>query len=137
MPSRKSTAIKSLWISLERKSGQSVRAMCRKRLGQRRLGFNVKSENGVQALAKHHAVKITHHKIIYELIDQFDDIVDMLDPEFRENKIGAAEVETVPIAKGFVAGCLVVEGRGRSGPRPTDSEWRSCGREESRFTPQG
>lgn len=77
------------------------------------IGFNVKSENGVQALAKHHAVKITHHKIIYELIDQVrDDMVDMLDPEFRENKIGAAEVRAVfPIAKGFVAGCLVVEGR--------------------------
>ncbi len=77
------------------------------------IGFNVKSENGVQALAKHHAVKITHHKIIYELIDQArDDMVDMLDPEFRENKIGAVEVRAVfPIAKGFVAGCLVVEGR--------------------------
>ena len=77
------------------------------------IGFNVKSENGVQALAKHHAVKITHHKIIYELIDQArDDMVGMLDPEFRENKIGAAEVRAVfPIAKGFVAGCLVVEGR--------------------------
>lgn len=77
------------------------------------IGFNVKSENGVQALAKHHAVKITHHKIIYELIDQVrDDMVGMLDPEFRENKIGAAEVRAVfPIAKGFVAGCLVVEGR--------------------------
>jgi len=77
------------------------------------IGFNVKSENGVQALAKHHAVKITRHKIIYELIDQVrDDMVGMLDPEFRENKIGAAEVRAVfPIAKGFVAGCLVVEGR--------------------------
>ena len=73
------------------------------------IGFNVKSENGVQASAKHHAVKITHHKIIYELIDQArDDMVGMLDPEFRENKIGAAEVRAVfPIAKGFVAGCLV------------------------------
>jgi len=77
------------------------------------IGFNVKSENGVQALAKHHAVKITHHRIIYELIDQVrDDMAEMLDPEFRENKIGAAEVRAVfPIAKGFVAGCLVVEGR--------------------------
>ena len=77
------------------------------------IGFNVKTENGVQALAKHHTVKITHHQIIYELLDQVrDDMVEMLDPEYRENKIGAAEVRAVfPIAKGFVAGCLVVEGR--------------------------
>lgn len=77
------------------------------------IGFNVKTENGVQALAKHHAVKITHHKIIYELLDQVrDDMVEMLDPEYRENKIGAAEVRAVfPIANGFVAGCLVIEGR--------------------------
>lgn len=77
------------------------------------IGFNVKSENGVQAAAKHHSVKITHHKIIYELLDQVrEDMVEMLDPEYKENKIGAAEVRAVfPIAKGFVAGCLVVEGR--------------------------
>lgn len=77
------------------------------------IGFNVKSENGVQALAKHHAVKITSHQIIYELLDRVrDDMVEMLDPEFKENKIGAAEVRAVfPIAKGFAAGCLVVEGR--------------------------
>lgn len=77
------------------------------------IGFNVKTENGVQALAKHHTVKITHHQIIYELLDQVrEDMVEMLDPEYRENKIGAAEVRAVfPIAKGFVAGCLVVEGR--------------------------
>ncbi|HAT59269.1 MAG TPA: translation initiation factor IF-2 [Opitutae bacterium] len=77
------------------------------------IGFNVKTENGVQALAKHHAVKITYHQIIYELLDRVrEDMVEMLDPEYKENKIGAAEVRAVfPIAKGFVAGCLVVEGR--------------------------
>ena len=77
------------------------------------IGFNVKTENGVQALAKHHAVKITYHQIIYELLDRVrEDMVEMLDPEYEENKIGAAEVRAVfPIAKGFAAGCLVVEGR--------------------------
>lgn len=77
------------------------------------IGFNVKTENGVQALAKHHTVKISHHRIIYELLDRVrEDMVEMLDPEYKENKIGAAEVRAVfPIAKGFAAGCLVVEGR--------------------------
>lgn len=77
------------------------------------IGFNVKSENGVQALAKHHQVPIVFHQVIYELIDQVrDEMSGLLDPEYRENKIGAAEVRAVfPITKGQVAGCLVVEGR--------------------------
>ncbi len=77
------------------------------------IGFNVRSDNGVQAVAKNKAVKISSFQIIYELVDRVrEDMVEMLDPEFRENKIGAAEVRAVfPIAKGFVAGCLVTEGR--------------------------
>ena len=35
----------------------------------------------------------------------------LLDPEFREHKIGAAEVrQKFPVAKGVVAGCMVTEG---------------------------
>lgn len=81
------------------------------------IGFNVKADNGVAPIAKHHAVKISTFQIIYELIDRVrEDMVEMLDPEYRENKIGAAEVRAIfPIAKGFVAGCLVVEGRVQSG----------------------
>ncbi len=77
------------------------------------IGFNVRSDNGVQAVAKNKAVKISSFQIIYELVDRVrEDMIEMLDPEFRENKIGAAEVRAVfPIAKGFVAGCLVTEGR--------------------------
>ncbi|MBD5779947.1 translation initiation factor IF-2 [Pelagicoccus sp. NFK12] len=77
------------------------------------IGFNVRSDNGVQAVAKNKAVKISAFQIIYELVDRVrEDMIEMLDPEFRENKIGAAEVRAVfPIAKGFVAGCLVTEGR--------------------------
>lgn len=77
------------------------------------IGFNVRSDNGVAAVAKNKAVKISSYQIIYELVDRVrDDMVEMLDPEYRENKIGAAEVRAVfPIAKGFVAGCLVTEGR--------------------------
>ncbi|MDQ8204974.1 translation initiation factor IF-2 [Pelagicoccus sp. SDUM812003] len=81
------------------------------------IGFNVRMDNGVAAVAKHHAVKISSYQVIYELIDRVhEDMVEMLDPEYRENKIGAAEVRAVfPIAKGFVAGCLVTEGRVQHG----------------------
>ena len=39
-------------------------------------------------------------------------MADMLDPDLKEVKLGAAEVRaTFPLAKGFVAGCLVTEGK--------------------------
>lgn len=81
------------------------------------VGFGVKNDNGTQAEAKSQGVKIVHYSIIYELIDAItEEMVSMLDPEYREKKIGAAEVRAVfAIAKGFVAGCLVVEGRVSTG----------------------
>lgn len=77
------------------------------------VAFNVGLENGVSSVAKHHGIKIFQHNIIYELIDQVKDaMADLLEPELRENKIGAAEVRQVfPVGKGQVAGCMVTEGR--------------------------
>ncbi|HEY0945772.1 MAG TPA: translation initiation factor IF-2 [Opitutaceae bacterium] len=77
------------------------------------VGFHTKLENGVTPLAKHHNVRIETYEIIYELGDKVREMMaDMLDPEQKEVKIGAAEVRAVfPLAKGFVAGCLVTEGK--------------------------
>jgi translation initiation factor IF-2 len=77
------------------------------------LGFNTKLENGVTPLAKHHNVRVETFEIIYELGDRVREMMaDLLDPEQKEIKIGAAEVRaTFPLAKGFVAGCLVTEGK--------------------------
>ncbi|HSI09718.1 MAG TPA: translation initiation factor IF-2 [Rariglobus sp.] len=77
------------------------------------IGFNTKLENGVTAVAKHHAVRIETYGIIYELADKVRDMMaDLLDPDLKETKTGAAEVRaTFPLAKGFVAGCLVTEGK--------------------------
>jgi len=76
------------------------------------VAFNTKMENGVQAQAKHNDVLIIQHNIIYELVDQVKEaMAELLEPEFRENKLGAAEVRAVfPVGKGFVAGCMVTEG---------------------------
>ncbi|WOO39464.1 translation initiation factor IF-2 [Rubellicoccus peritrichatus] len=76
------------------------------------VGFNVRQENGVNAVAKHNNVQLILHNIIYELIDQVKEaMAELLDPEYSENKIGAAEVRQVfPLAKGFVAGCMITEG---------------------------
>jgi translation initiation factor IF-2 len=77
------------------------------------LGFNTKLENGVTPLAKHHGVRIETYGIIYELADQVRVMMaDLLEPDTKELKTGAAEVRaTFPLAKGFVAGCLVTEGK--------------------------
>ncbi len=77
------------------------------------IGFNVRNENGVDALAKHHGVPIVHFEIIYELVDRVREMMtDLLEPEAREVKLGVAEVRAVfPISQGFAAGCLVTEGR--------------------------
>ncbi len=77
------------------------------------LGFNTKLENGVTPLAKHHGVRIETFSIIYELADKVKEMMaDLLEPDLKEIKLGAAEVRaTFPLAKGFVAGCLVTEGK--------------------------
>jgi translation initiation factor IF-2 len=77
------------------------------------VGFNTKLENGVTPLAKHHGVRIETFGIIYELGDRVRDMMaDLLDPDLKEVKQGGAEVRaTFPLAKGFVAGCLVTEGK--------------------------
>jgi translation initiation factor IF-2 len=77
------------------------------------IGFNTKLENGVTPLAKHHNVRIETFGIIYELGDKVREMMaDLLDPDLKEIKLGAAEIRaTFPQGKGFVAGCLVTEGK--------------------------
>jgi len=77
------------------------------------VGFNTKLENGVTSVAKHHGVRIETYEIIYELGDKVREMMaDLLDPDLKESKLGATEVRAVfPLAKGFVAGCLVTEGK--------------------------
>jgi translation initiation factor IF-2 len=77
------------------------------------IGFHTKLENGVTPLAKHHGVRIESFDIIYEMGDRVREMMaDLLEPDIKEIKTGAAEVRQVfPLAKGFVAGCLVIEGK--------------------------
>lgn len=77
------------------------------------VGFNVKLDNGVQSLAKHHDIRIVQQEIIYELIDQVEEaMAELLDAEYTEKKLGAAEIRQVfSVGKGRnVAGCMVTEG---------------------------
>ena len=77
------------------------------------VGFNVRLDNGVQSLAKHHDVRIIQHDIIYELLDQVEEcMAELLEAELSEKKLGAAEIRQVfSMGKNrAVAGCMVTEG---------------------------
>ena len=78
------------------------------------IGFGVGVEGGgIRSQAKHHGVEIQTYDVIYQLIDGVKETMsELLDPEIRESKLGAAEVRQIfPLAKGQVAGCLVTEGK--------------------------
>ncbi|MAV39319.1 MAG: translation initiation factor IF-2 [Puniceicoccaceae bacterium] len=77
------------------------------------VGFNVRLDNGVQSLAKHESIQLIQNTIIYELLDEVEEVmIEMLDAEIIEKKSGAAEVRQVfAISKGrYVAGSMVTEG---------------------------
>ena len=77
------------------------------------VGFNVRLDTGVQSLAKHESIQMILNPIIYELLDEVEEVmVDMLDAEITEKKSGAAEVRQIfAISKGrYVAGSMVTEG---------------------------
>ncbi len=84
------------------------------------VAFDTKLENGVQAQLKRGGVRVVSHDIIYELITLVKEaMAELLDPEVRENRLGAAEVRAVfPLGKDHqVAGCMVTEGLIRRGAR--------------------
>ncbi len=77
------------------------------------IGFNVRPERKAQEMAEQENVDIRLHSIIYELQDEIKRaMTGMLEPVFRENYQGRAEVrETFRIPKvGTVAGCYIVDG---------------------------
>ncbi|MFM7398991.1 MAG: translation initiation factor IF-2 [Verrucomicrobiota bacterium] len=84
------------------------------------VAFDTKLENGVQAHLKRTGVRVVSHDIIYELITLVKEaMAELLDPEIRENRLGAAEVRAVfPLGKEHqVAGCMVTEGLIRRGAK--------------------
>jgi translation initiation factor IF-2 len=77
------------------------------------IGFNVRPERKVSDLAEQEEVEIRLHSIIYELQDEIRKaMLGLLEPVFRENFLGRAEVLNVfRIPKvGTIAGCRVTDG---------------------------
>jgi len=77
------------------------------------IGFNVRPERKAAELAQQEGVEIRLHSIIYELQDEMRlAMMGLLEPTFKENYLGRAEVINVfRIPKvGTIAGCRVQDG---------------------------
>lgn len=78
------------------------------------IGFNVRPTTAVQAFADRENIQIRLYRVIYDIINDVEDAMKgMLDPEFREEVLGKAEVRNtfkVPNV-GIIAGAYVQEGK--------------------------
>ncbi|MFN7952752.1 MAG: translation initiation factor IF-2 [bacterium] len=77
------------------------------------VGFHVRPEVNARILAEKEGVDVRCYSIIYELLDEMQKaMTGLLEPEFREQVVGRAEIrEIFSIPKvGVVGGCLVTHG---------------------------
>ncbi len=77
------------------------------------IGFNVRPTTAVTNQAAAADVEIRLYRVIYDIIDEIQDAMKgMLDPEFKEEVLGKAEVrDTFKVPNlGIVAGCYITEG---------------------------
>ena len=78
------------------------------------IGFNVRPDRSASELAERDGVEIRQHSVIYHVTDEMKKaMAGLLEPTFREARVGTAEVrETFKVPKfGMIAGCMVSEGR--------------------------
>lgn len=84
------------------------------------IGFNVAVKPTASRLAETHHVLIRTYKIIYELLEEMEDVVEgMLKPGEIEEVFGVAQIiAEFPFGKGErIAGCKVVDGVISKGPK--------------------
>lgn len=78
------------------------------------IGFNVRPTSIADSIAKKEEVDIRTYRVIYKAIEDIEAAMKgMLDPEFKEEHLGKAEVRAtfkVPGA-GTIGGCYVIEGK--------------------------
>jgi translation initiation factor IF-2 len=78
------------------------------------IGFNVRPDRNAAEVAEREEVDIRQHSVIYHVTDEIKAAMSgLLDPTFKEVRVGAAEVrEVFRVPKiGAIAGCLVTQGR--------------------------
>src|ERR687896_1549151 len=78
------------------------------------IGFNVRPDRNAQDVAEREKVDIRQHSVIYNVTDEIKKgMAGLLEPTFKEVRIGTAEVrEVFKVPKiGSIAGCMVTDGR--------------------------
>ena len=78
------------------------------------IGFNVRPDRNAGDVAEREKVDIRLHSVIYNVVDEMKKaMVGLLEPTFKEVRIGTAEVrDTFKTPKfGTIAGCMVLDGR--------------------------
>ncbi|NMB02664.1 MAG: translation initiation factor IF-2 [Firmicutes bacterium] len=77
------------------------------------IGFNVRPEPNARKAAERDGVDIRVYRIIYNLLDEVKAaMAGLLDPEFKEQVLGRAEVrQPFKVPGGVIAGCYVLEGK--------------------------
>jgi len=77
------------------------------------IGFNVRADTVTRQLVESEGVDVRYFSVIYDVTDTIQHAINgLLEPEFKEQIIGIAQVRDVFRARKFgaVAGCMVVEG---------------------------
>ena len=78
------------------------------------IGFNVRPSTAIASVADRHGVEIRLYRVIYDVINDIEAAIKgMLDPEFKEEVLGKAEIRDtfkVP-GVGIIGGAYVTEGK--------------------------
>lgn len=77
------------------------------------VGFNVRADAQARQIIDREKIDVHYHSIIYNAIDEVKKALEgILEPEFKEEIIGLAEVRDVFRSSklGAIAGCMVIEG---------------------------
>jgi len=78
------------------------------------IAFNVRPDRNAEEIAARERVDVRQHSVIYNVTDEIKKaMTGLLDPTFKEVRIGVAEVRDIfKVPKfGTIAGCMVREGR--------------------------
>ncbi len=78
------------------------------------IAFNVRPDRNAESVANREGVDIRQHSIIYNVTDEMKKaMVGLLEPTFKEVRIGVAQVRDIfKVPKfGTIGGCMVTEGR--------------------------
>ncbi|MEE9545239.1 MAG: translation initiation factor IF-2, partial [Rhodospirillales bacterium] len=84
------------------------------------IGFNVRANHLARDVARRDNIEIRYYSVIYDLVDEIKKLLSgMLPPKITETLLGYAEIlQVFTVSKvGKVAGCMVTEGKVRSGAK--------------------